>query len=591
MSAIQPRWSHASALINSTLYLTGGTTQDDDGLTSILDETLALDLSIPWSVDDPVFITLPRLTIPLSGHSMSKVPGTSKLLVAGGESSDNRTSSPILTLDTTSTGNLWTVLPPALNSNNSTSSSSTSAPFRRLYHAAITTGKDGALLHGGYQSTVVNGTVVSSLVTLKANTDFAPHSTSPVSLAANAPAVARHTMTLTQSGQAIILGGINSQGVLANLTTAYVLDTQSNNAQWQMVPLKGKPPDPRMAFSAVVVNATTMLVYGGTPDFKTAYWVAFYLDLPTWTWSTPAVQGTSPRRWGHTATMAGSTMVVAFGLTSKHTPDSDPVALLDTTTNTWITDFVPQSMSSPDISDPEDQSAHGSLSTGAALGIAFLVTAILVGGAFCLLVRRKKRRTRNTLARENLAQHAPRAAIGRQVAASQSNGVFQKTAAFFGFRSGSNRHGKGGGGGSSREKKGIRPESWRYSDSSTHSQPRTSVITARLTQMGVSLAQLGYPEDVVQQGTGQVPLSSYAYPNQACAETEKARGGHETLIVFHDLAPAQKEYAKHEKLLRLQQQQEQQHQRQQQQQQEQERQAPTRHELPQLPQLPQLGYM
>lgn len=120
-------------------------------------------------------------------------------------------------------------------------------------------------------------------------------------------------MTMTQNGQAIILGGIDSQGVLANLTTAYVLDTQASHAQWQRVPLKGRPPDPRMAFSAVVVNATTLLVYGGTPDFRAAYWVVFYLDLPTWTWSTPEVQGTSPRRWGHTATMAGSTMVVAFG--------------------------------------------------------------------------------------------------------------------------------------------------------------------------------------------------------------------------------------------------------------------------------------
>ncbi|KAF9278848.1 Serine/threonine-protein phosphatase bsl1 [Mortierella alpina] len=573
MGAIQPRWSHASALINSTLYLAGGTTQDDDGLTSFLDETLALDLSIPWSVDNPAFTTLPRLPVPLSGHSMSKVPGTTKLLVAGGESSDNRTISPILILETTGTGNLWTIPPRLPAALNTTTAAPTTAPFRRLYHAAITTGKDGALLHGGYQSTVVNGTVVSSLVTLKATTEFAPRSTAPVSLATNAPALARHTMTLTQNGQAIILGGINSQGVLANMSIAYVLDTQASNAQWQMVPLKGKPPDPRMAFSAVMVNATSMLVYGGTPDFKAAYWVVFYLDLPTWTWSTPEMQGTSPRRWGHTATMAGNTMMIAFGLSSKQTPDDVPVALLDTTTNTWITEFVPQSMSLPDASDSEETSANGPLSTGAALGIAFLVTAILVGGAFCLLVRRKKRRTRNTLARENLAQHAPRAAIGRQAAASQARGVLHRAAALLGLHAGSKR---GKDGPSSREK-GIRPDSWRYSDSSSHTHPR-SAITARLHQMGLSLAALGYPEDVVQQGTGQVPISSYAYPNQACAETEKARSGHETLIVFHDLAPAQKEHVKQERLLRQQQQQQQHQQRQQQ-----EQPVQLRHELPPLP--------
>ncbi|KAF9963279.1 hypothetical protein BGZ70_007517 [Mortierella alpina] len=238
-------------------------------------------------------------------------------------------------------------------------------------------------------------------------------------------------------------------------------------------------------------------------------------------------------------------------LSSKRTPDDDPIALLDTSTNTWITDFVPQSMSLPDASDSDEEtSTTGSLSTGAALGIAFL--------------------------------HAPRAAIGRQAAVSQSSGLFHRAALLFGLGAGSRRGKARGGKGSTTREKGIRPEYWRHSadsSSSTHSssqQPRTLRIAARLNQMGLSLATLGYPEDVVQQGTGQVPMSSYAYPNQACAETEKARGGHETLIVFHDLAPAQKEHVKQERLLR--QQQEQQLQQQQQQQQQQQHQHQHQHQ-------------
>lgn len=91
------------------------------------------------------------------------------------------------------------------------------------------------------------------------------------------------------------------------------MDTQSAEASWKEVPLLGKAPDPRMAFSTVMVNSTTLLLYGGTDDFKSAFWVTFYLDLPTWTWSSPEAQGTIPRRWGHTATMVGKTMVVVFG--------------------------------------------------------------------------------------------------------------------------------------------------------------------------------------------------------------------------------------------------------------------------------------
>ncbi|KAI1295091.1 Serine/threonine-protein phosphatase bsl1, partial [Mortierella claussenii] len=196
-----------------------------------------------------------------------------------------------------------------------------------MYHAAISTGKDGVLVQGGYETTTartINGTtVVSSLVTFKPTVNNTnPHSPpylvprigAPVSLARNAPAVARHTMTLTPDGRAILLGGINSQGLLANLSQAYVLDTQADAgaAEWKTVTLSGKPPDPRVAFSTVMVNVTTILVYGGTSDFKSAFWATFYLDLPTWTWSSPTAQGVIPRRWGHTATMAGNIMVVAF---------------------------------------------------------------------------------------------------------------------------------------------------------------------------------------------------------------------------------------------------------------------------------------
>lgn len=267
-----------------------------------MDDTLALDLTQPWTTDSPLLSKLSSMPTPLSGHSMNAVQGTKQVLVAGGESSSAQ-SSPILLFQAGSASS-WSA--PSLSKNDT-------ATFRRFYHASIATGKDGAILHGGYQTSAVNGTVVSSIVTLKATNNFRPLSTSPVSLASGAPLVARHTMTLTTDGQAVILGGVNSQGVVANLSVAYVLDTQATNGEWKPMPLEGTPPDPRMSFSTVLVNATTMLVFGGTDDFKSAFSDPFYLDLTTWTWSSPGVQGDGPSRWGHTATMAGTFMVVGFG--------------------------------------------------------------------------------------------------------------------------------------------------------------------------------------------------------------------------------------------------------------------------------------
>ncbi|KAF8952792.1 hypothetical protein BGZ46_003369, partial [Entomortierella lignicola] len=486
------------------------------------------------------------MKIPLSGHSMNQVPGTFQLLVAGGESNTNLTTSPILIYETSagSTSSNWTslTLSPAKTTTNTTTptNTTTEGTFHRLYHASVTTGKNGVLLQGGYQTTVANGTVVSSLVTLKpkANSNtIEPLSTAPVSGALNAPALARHTMTLTSDGRAIILGGVNSQGVLSNLTYAYVMDTQANNAVWTMIPLQGKAPEPRVEFTSVMVNATTLLVYGGTSDYKSAFWVTFYLDLPSWTWSSPTAQGVVPRRWGHSATMVGDVMVVAFGLTSHQTPDKTNVVLLDTSTNTWIPNFSLKPSIGNNQSNPisgGDGKGRGGLSVGAVLGLAFVITALIVGGAFYLLVRRKKHKTRNTIAREKLGQNTSGPSSSNN--SRGGRGVFSKLPIIFGLFS------------LKRNKSRSRPRSYdskRYSDYSFKSQHQRqpSAVLEQMAQLGhPTPASLGYPDMVVFQGTGTTPISGYTYPNQACAHTEKSvLDGYETRVVFHDYTPGQKE--------------------------------------------------
>ncbi|KAG0309374.1 hypothetical protein BGZ98_003169 [Dissophora globulifera] len=556
MSSILSRWFHASAIINATLYFSGGISGQNLNQTTFLDEVLALDLSRSWTIDNPAFKSPPpRLTIPVSGHTMNVVPGTSQLVVAGGETVANLTSSPLLLFDTASinaSSAHWS--PIALSTNtttnatapttNATAPTTTPPPFHQLYHTSLTTGKDGILLHGGYRSTVANGSTIPSLFTLNPRYHLAPLSTAAVSTALNSPSLARHTMTLMPDGRAIILGGIDSQGVLSNLSMAYIMDTQANSTAWKIVQLSGKPPDPRVAFSTVMVNSTTLLVYGGTNDYKQAFWVTFYLDLPTMTWSSPNAQGNIPKRWGHTATMAGSVMVVAFGLTSHQVSDNTLIVLLDTVTNTWITQYDPKVMSSTAGSPNDPSSKGGGLSLGGVLGVAFLITAILVGAAFWLLIRRKKRRTRNTMARENLDQFTTsRAAIGRQQELSEQPPVsrfFGKVAEVMSLGVLTR---------ASRESN-DRPNSRRYSEFSqrSHSMP----VADRIAELGYIPSTLGYPEAVVQQGMGMLPASSYIYPNQATTMLESTvlhnRAGQEgwrvkveTQVVFHDLTVAQKD--------------------------------------------------
>ncbi|KAF9949214.1 hypothetical protein BGZ65_007503 [Modicella reniformis] len=312
-------------------------------------------------------------------------------------------------------------------------------------------------------------------------------------------------MTLTTDGHAVILGGVDSQGTIANLSVAYVLDTQTQatNPEWKVVPLLGTAPDPRMSFSSVLVNATTMLVFGGTDDFTSAFSDPYYLDLPTWTWSSPDVQGDGPSRWGHTATMAGTLMVVGFGATSQETSESN-IAILDTITNTWTKQFRPPGTVVPETEVPG--LAHH-LSVGAVLGIAFVLTVFVVAGAFYLLIRRRKRRT-----------------LKRQ-AANESSGFFGRTGTLLSIGS------------------RTPPSSKRYSDMPLYSNPMA--ISSRMTQMGYSPVSLGYPETVVQHGCGLISVSEYIYPNQACVETEKEQQeAQETAIVYHMLTQAQQEALK-----------------------------------------------
>lgn len=209
----------------------------------------------------------------------------------------------------------------------------------------------------------------------------------------------------------------------------------------------------------------------------------------------------------------------ALGSSSDEADDND-IAILDTLTNTWTEVYRPPGMAGePDADSTSKGSGH--LGVGPVLGIFFVLTILLVAGVFHLLVRRRKRRTRNTLARENMGDQSARSAVKRQ-AANDNSGFFGKAGSILGIGS------------------KTPPSSKRYSEMPLYSNPLA--VTSRMAQMGYSPVSLGYPETVVQHGCGQTSVADYIYPNQACVETEKEQqDGQETAIVYHMLTQAQQE--------------------------------------------------
>ncbi|KAF9163766.1 hypothetical protein DFQ26_002141 [Actinomortierella ambigua] len=551
-----PRWYHASVLLDRKVYFTGGKTADN----SLLAEALVLDTTQPWPISEPPLASIASLPQPLAGHSMTRVgeiEGT--LLVAGGESTvKDPNGSSILMYK--SSADTWEV-PPGLTKNDT-------LLFRKAYHGVVVTGKDGALFHGGYENLTpplvslnpLNNTVVNSLFSIKPfNNQFKLSNAAAVSKAPLSPSLARHTITLTKDGHAIILGGINPQGHAANMTSAYIMHAIADAPAWQVQPIKGTAPLPRFDFSTVLINSTTLLVYGGTRDYMTPVDTAtHYLDIPSWTWSSPEIKGTPPSqgRWGHSATLIlNGIVVIGFGNSDEGPPD-EPIVVLDTQSNTWLTDFTPPAGpinpggggggssggnsggGSGDSGDPTDTSKR--LPFGAVLAIAFVVTVAVVAGGFYLLVRRKKRRTRNTLAREGQGGQAPRQALRHQGSFASETSLSKSLRGLFSLAgaTGSGRSKRAGGNGSGRS-------TGRDSHHRMSMQTNPMMIQARLTQRGHSPAKLGYPESVIEQGTGMVQVSAYIYPNQACVETEKdVDDGQETAIVYHALTQAQKDAIK-----------------------------------------------
>ncbi|KAG0240237.1 hypothetical protein BGW41_007076 [Actinomortierella wolfii] len=511
----------------------------------------------PWKASNPPLTAVKPMPQSQAGHSITRVgemEGT--LLVAGGEISHaNNNGSPILLY--TSQTDTWDV-PAGLTKNDT-------QLIRKSHHAVAVTGKDGALLHGGYENVgpisanPANNTVVSSLITIKPANQFKPLTTAAVSRAQHSPSLARHAMVRTDSGNAIILGGITPTGQPANMTMAYVMNAIDDAPSWRVQPIQGNAPLPRFDFSAVLLNSSTLLVYGGTRDSKSVVDTrTHYLDINSWTWSSPESSGTPPSqgRWGHTATLAfNGVVVIGFGISDGQQPPDEPITLLDTQTNTWITDYTPPttpispggSNGSNDNPGTPTNTPQKKLPFGAVLAIAFLVTIALVGGGFCLLVQRKKRRTRNTLAREVQGDQAPRQALRHQSSFASESSLSRSLRGLFSLGSsatsvGAGRSKRGSGGGSSLA---LGRSSGRDGIYRMSMQTNPMMVQARLTQRGYSPAKLGYPETVTQQGTGLVQVSAYVYPNQACVETEKdVDDGQETAIVYHSYTQAQKDAIK-----------------------------------------------
>ncbi|KAI8349507.1 hypothetical protein B0O80DRAFT_143673 [Mortierella sp. GBAus27b] len=329
------RWGHVSVLCGNQLYIHGGQTGVNPATAPIGSDLYSLDISTAFNAFSVPWVQLAQGPY-ASFHSAGLLgPGNSLLAIFGGNTSFGSTSSSSnsLSLYDTTKGS-WTP-------------SSLQDPPRRAQQTAASRLGDGAMfIFGGtiLSADLQQGSPTSELWTLGGyiDTQSNTNSTSSNSTSTQSPPApasvppglspgtagwqkmsspqtgtaldrSGHSATLLRSnGLLVVIGGI-SGGALAPMSEILVYDT--NSGAWSVQTATGATPPLRRNHAAAASSNGQIYVHGGTDLGGTNFLADIaILDTTSWSWKQPPIQGNAPTgRYSHTATMAGSNMLVAFG--------------------------------------------------------------------------------------------------------------------------------------------------------------------------------------------------------------------------------------------------------------------------------------
>ncbi|CAI2185698.1 17716_t:CDS:2 [Funneliformis geosporum] len=187
------------------------------------------------------------------------------------------------------------------------------------------------------------------------------------------------TANLLSDGKIVYLGGY-SNGQLISMSKIYLYDTI--NDEWLRMITMDTPPNGRAWHSAVLTHDGRIIVYGGVP--VSSYDKLSVLDttVQPFRWSIPEIIFTpsSAPYMGHTATLVGNLMIVAFGLIDKGSaPDvySNQILMLDISDKydyKWVMNFTPNTT----VPDPVPAPSPAPDSSHKALFISFAVIIIVI---------------------------------------------------------------------------------------------------------------------------------------------------------------------------------------------------------------------
>ncbi|PKY51863.1 hypothetical protein RhiirA4_546801 [Rhizophagus irregularis] len=198
------------------------------------------------------------------------------------------------------------------------------------------------------------------------------------------------TAILLQDGRIAYIGK-RIDDLWVNFRNIYIYNT--NDGTWRNMSTSGIEPSPRYFHTTVLTQDGLIIIYGGVNNIGPVPDQISVLDtkVDPFTWSIPNIDyaPSSAPFSGHTATLVGNYMIIAFGYyrtaTTKSTVLSDQIHMIDVSEKNnykWVKNFTP--LAYPTKSPG---AAHAAIIGGTTGGIA---TVIIIISVSYLLYRRKR---------------------------------------------------------------------------------------------------------------------------------------------------------------------------------------------------------
>ncbi|KAF0364784.1 kelch repeat protein [Gigaspora margarita] len=379
------RDEHVASYIDNKIFFLGGET-DTQNLTK---DFFFLDVSIPFNTSSLPMYDLNSITeIPFNRRASSIVCETVKdaIFVWGGDFGLNSSSPLIFAFNTTA--KIW----------NAANDKGIKPPRRRFSSVVCDKNAKIYILDGTADQNIGNTSTPYSN-----ELDVFYTSQLTWSLGSNLNAPVPHdigTATLLPNGKIVYIGGSNAFGKYLELTQVFLYDTLKNT--WANMNTTGASPTARGFHTAVLTRQGHIVVYGGenapfipVPDQL--------LDLDTnvqpFKWTIPSIGFTpnpAPFR-GHTSTLVGNYMIVAFGWFNNGTGSSrsNKIIMLnvnDPNNYMWVSSFTPPSVlsatSQPAASKSPESNTGSTNNTAVIIGIVGGVVGVIIISAVIFLYYR-----------------------------------------------------------------------------------------------------------------------------------------------------------------------------------------------------------